>query len=386
MVENSVVVHRYSYLDATPARTQASANQFLQEGRELLNRTLLSTKWSYPEATPKKCLGAPASNSYIYVPIPGTLQPVDKRDFSGSFGSSSVVPNMREWGSPVDDAEEFNMNNLPSFGSTDLDYLFDPRIAPSSDEENIKQQIAKAPPPEQFDQSPLFKVFPQPHLHVFGNAEMIAPCKIPAFSKADPIPIFPNTLPVKPLSNARRAWLVPVRGTLPWNHATPAVVLDPKISPQLPRSADPVVSLPIAWTHASLRAFWMFLLELKQRTGLGPITVSFTAAGYGSIRTLNSRVPRFEYMDSDDEELNASPSQGSPDTMTSSNWNLNALGSVDYIKVYHNAQLSMHLRSVIDCFGFEMKTGDGNEVMKVRVLESARLVLVDDLTRGVLVL
>ncbi|KAG7095626.1 hypothetical protein E1B28_006350 [Marasmius oreades] len=391
MTEDSVVVHKYFYLDDKILTAQASStSQSLQEGRELVNQTLRSTKWFHTDAACSKRFWVPGSNVYMYVPIPDVLHPSRRRDLLG-YGSgcdSNSGLNMPEWNSPVDGAEVLDMDNLPLFESTDLDDLFDPRNAPLIVERNLNQQTANPPSVEQLDHSTLFKVFPQPHIHVFGNFEVTKPFKIPVYSKTDPIPIFPYTLPLKSPSNARRAWLVPVRGILPWEHATPAVLLDPKVSPQSPRSPNPALSLPIVWTHASLRAFWTSLLELKRRTGLGPISVSFTAAGCGSLQSFISRIPRSEYMDSDEEEeVNPSPNpisgSDASDTPAGSNFHPNPLDSVDYIKIYHQSQFSMHFRNMVDRFGFEMKAGDGNE--KVRVLKKARLVLVDDVARGVLV-
>ena len=215
-------------------------------------------------------------------------------------------------------------------------------------------------------------------MHVFSNFETREPSTISVYSKTVPIPIPPYTVDtMSPPPNRRRAWLVPVRGTLPWDHATQAVVLNSGLSQQVPRPSALGSSLPIVWTHSSLLEFWNLLLSLKRKKTLGPIGVSFTGAGSGSIRSLNRFIDRSDLEDDEGDASSTARATHKSNPLPKQN----PLDSVDYIKIYHNSQLSFYLRNVLDLFA----SGGGDGTLKVRVLKGARLVLVDELARGVLV-
>jgi hypothetical protein len=61
------------------------------------------------------------------------------------------------------------------------------------------------------------------------------------------------------------------------------------------------------------------------------------------------------------------------------------LSTVDYMKVYYDAVGSMNLRSVFDAWAYEIRDGQGVLVEKIRVLQGGKLVLMDNLSRGVLI-
>ncbi|KAK1233094.1 hypothetical protein PQX77_003734 [Marasmius sp. AFHP31] len=381
-MSDPIVVHLYSHFEALSTRPQSLSTHVLQEGREIVKQLSEESKWSHSRVL-KTTKWAPGDNVYIYSSPSGSLLPPTRDDMADlvSYGSGTHI---RQWGSTIDESELYSVDELTEFKSTTLDEIFIEEDKELSGEDSRSTQIEEPIPEEHLDHSSLYRVFPQPHMHVFSNFEAHRPSSVLTYSKTDPIPIHPytiNTMSSPP--NRRRAWLVPVRGTFPWDHATHAVVLDPGFSPQIPRSSTSGLSLPIVWTHSSVLEFWNLLLSFKRKKTLGPIGISFTGAGSGGLRHLNRLIDRSDLEDDDDE--------GPPSSATRETLDLepapkrNSLDSVDYIKIYHNSQFSFHLRNVVDRFAFEIDAGDGGGVLKVRVLKGARLVLVDELSRGVLV-
>jgi hypothetical protein len=75
------------------------------------------------------------------------------------------------------------------------------------------------------------------------------------------------------------------------------------------------------------------------------------------------------------------------DTPTDSNDSRPTLSKVDYIKVYLDAPRSFYVRSALDAWSYQLpcNSADGRP-QKIRVLKSARLLLLDDSLQPVLVL
>ncbi|KAJ8072543.1 hypothetical protein PM082_016102 [Marasmius tenuissimus] len=376
MSDDPIVVHLYSHFEALSTRPQSLSTHILQEGREIVKQLSGKSKWSHVCGlnTTNWALG---DNIYIYSSSSGDLLPPTRIETADLVGYGHEA-HIRQWGSPVDESELYSVDELTEFQSTTLDEIFIEEGSESAGEDSRSTEIAE----EHLDHSSLYKVFPQPHMHVFSNFEAHRPSSVRTYSKAEPIPIPPYTTDtMSSPPNRRRAWLVPVRGTLPWDHATHAVVLDPGFSPQMSRSSTSGLSLPIIWTHSSVLGFWNLLLSFRREKTLGPIGISFTGAGSGVLRHLNRLIDR-----SDLEDDDAPTSSATRETLDyKPPPKRNSLDSVDYIKIYHNSQFSCHLRNVVDLFTFENDAGDGGGVLKVRVLKGARLVLVDELSRGVLI-
>lgn len=66
---------------------------------------------------------------------------------------------------------------------------------------------------------------------------------------------------------------------------------------------------------------------------------------------------------------------------TESGPSLSPLSVLDHIKVYHDAPSAMHVRNALDVWAYIVP---GQE-HKIRVLKHARLVLVDERAKGVLI-
>ena len=172
--------------------------------------------------------------------------------------------------------------------------------------------------------------------------------------------IFPNLTFSLP-DDARVAWLIPIRGTFPWENCTSGAFLDASCT--IPVPSSPIID-QISWTQGSVLKFWDFLLRLRQVGKLGPLGISFNCS-------LQSRI-------------SPTTTNFTIDTMpfpqeTYSNFNLSM---VDYIKVNHDTPCRLYVRNALDAWSYEVRDADGF-VKKIRLLKGARLVLVDARSRGI---
>lgn len=65
------------------------------------------------------------------------------------------------------------------------------------------------------------------------------------------------------------------------------------------------------------------------------------------------------------------------------------LALIDHIKIYHDTRFTMAIRNILDAWRFDAvegttATGEPN-IKKIRILKGARLVLLDERSKGVLV-
>ena len=152
------------------------------------------------------------------------------------------------------------------------------------------------------------------------------------------------------------AWLVPIRGILPWDNATSAEFLDNEDIPA--PSTDSSGSGRLLWTQTSLRKFWDLLLELRKNQALGLLGISFHVARQSKQQSIASML--------------SLPSQ--PPSL--------GLSVVDYIKVYHDAPNTLLVRNVLDIWQYVYQTEDG-QTKKIRMLKGSKLVLLDAVSRAV---
>ena len=175
------------------------------------------------------------------------------------------------------------------------------------------------------------------------------------------------------------AWLIPVRGTLPWEHCTSGALLDD--SNFIPTPSSPIIDDQISWTQDSILKFWDFLLRLRQVGKLGPLAISFNCAPQSRISPVTTNM---------DEPIRLNPNITTTTTTTLTDTlpypqeprsNLN-LSMVDYIKVNHDGPCRLYVRSALDAWSYEVTDTDGC-IKKIRLLKGARLVLVDACSRGI---
>ncbi|KAJ7291040.1 hypothetical protein C8J57DRAFT_1163042 [Mycena rebaudengoi] len=278
-------------------------------------------------------------------------------------------PILKEWGAEIDSDEIYDTSELEEFISTDLVYLELP----------IKRtnlgSINDEPPPKRrkLDTASLRNVIPQPHIFP-SKASTTSVSSVPPYSKTKPIPIPPHTHPLPaPSPYARRAWVIPARGSLPWRHATTAALL--LDSTDLPEPPDPQSYNEIAWTASALASFWDFLLTIRERGKHGSIGISFNVSQYSS----SSSQPTYSEVSGMGAQVSSIDLQPAPSTASSVPLSV-PLMFTDHIKLYHEAPNSMQLRNILDAWVFE--SGEGT---KIRLLKGARLALLDERSKGVLV-
>lgn len=179
----------------------------------------------------------------------------------------------------------------------------------------------------------------------------------------------PYTLPLTGLTEWDRcAWLVPVRGSFPWTESTSGVLLGSSHDMPVPPSAQ---ANEIAWTPRAISRFWEFLLRLRDVGNLGPLGLSFHPASSQPAPDKSIRTSK---------TLATAKHTGTNPNSTSSVDPFVSIAAIDYIKIYHDWPQSLYLRGVLDAWAFE--TGE----RKVRVLVGAKLLLLDDKSKGVMIL
>jgi hypothetical protein len=349
---------------------------------------------------------------------------------------------LKEWGSSVEENEIWALADLEEFQSTDFSSLLRKESLPRSQDTKKRarspedeQRDADSGPAEakrrKLDDGPLHGVIPrvstalqvcsspkssyQEHPPLFLQphilpSKLVDPAnlhtKTKAYKKTSPILLPPFTSPLpQPSPHDRRAWIIPVRGVIPWKGSSPAETLQEpgaKPIPPTPRSLEPVF-----WSHTALKSFWEWLQILQDGGKLGTLGISFHAAararnggllsstsnghggGDGTGSTWEARAQnRILGLGGGAQRLtkDATTTTGVGDDIEpTTKVQQPNLSTVDYIKVYHDAIGSMSLRSVFDVWAYEIRDGQGVLVEKIRVLQGAKLVLMDNLSRGVLI-
>lgn len=188
---------------------------------------------------------------------------------------------------------------------------------------------------------------------------------------------------------------MPIRGTLPWEGSSSAILLDDLEHEDLhtPRT---VSHGRITWTRTSLRNFWNFLLAVQRAESLGPLSLSFHAAMPTTANASTADEPQSDCSLTGGNRYAASESclSKSKSSLPPSN---TSLPMVDHIKIYHDNGCAMYIRNVIDAWkcqitpetnGTADRGGSNKEgpskVENVRVLKGAVLTLVDETSNGVL--
>ncbi|KAH7337589.1 hypothetical protein B0J17DRAFT_663528 [Rhizoctonia solani] len=160
---------------------------------------------------------------------------------------------------------------------------------------------------------------------------------------------------------SRAAWIIPVRGRAPWEGCSGAVV---SLRPIKERKKKVII-----WTPASLRSFWTQMAGFRETKRVGSLSLSFEA------------VP-------------GKPSDLEAPKQTSE---LKASRSFEFIKLYHDARVSLKLRTILqvlefadeDRYGIDAdvpKEGELGTVNMRRLLgASTRLALLDSTGHIVLI-
>lgn len=187
---------------------------------------------------------------------------------------------------------------------------------------------------------------------------------------------------------------MPVRGTLHWEAATAAALIDmlDDTLPSGPTSESAGDTQPkncITWTHAALRFFWDFLLSIQQVNVFGNLSLSFHTAPPHNFAVNESKSIEFNSIGGGNRDIfsaEIATKSFAQEPFRSS------LLAVDHIKLYHDVEHAMYLRNALDAWSYhslpvctdeEMAAGQV-EAEKIRMLKGARLVLVDENSEGIL--
>lgn len=234
----------------------------------------------------------------------------------------------------------------------------------------------------------------QPHLYSSRPTQDDPDFQRGSLSKLKPSPIPPHTLESAQAyiddPFARLGWIIPIRGRLQFDGATSASMSacgsgdhsSPEqclpVAPKPTDDTDPTTS-ELVWTRDALIAFWEFLKGLREAGRIGPLSLSFRAV---HPPTTPSMEP-YSYVGSHKQTTGPSgiPSSMSTVIPTSASTGPAAvpLQLVDHVKVYHDAWYTPTVRAILRAWSYQK---DGQ---KIRLLKDARLVLVDERSRGLLI-
>ncbi|KAJ7846068.1 hypothetical protein B0H14DRAFT_3681884 [Mycena olivaceomarginata] len=213
------------------------------------------TRWINPKqnSSTSQARASPSENS------PFTPGPAPEITFKPpKITTARSLRNLAEWNADISRSDDvFNLNKLEEFKNTDLDFLTArTAVKRSHSKASLQERASKR---RKLDIATLRNVISQPHVLPSTMPASAKKSSVAPYSKCKPIPL---PLP-DPLPYTRRSWVIPVRGSLPWRHATSAVVLqDPG---DLPEPPDPYTHEEIAWTAAALASLWSFLLLLRDK-------------------------------------------------------------------------------------------------------------------------
>ncbi|EPQ51782.1 hypothetical protein GLOTRDRAFT_96049 [Gloeophyllum trabeum ATCC 11539] len=286
---------------------------------------------------------------YIHSRIPPTLED----------HATEALRTLREWNAPAASDELLEIDDLEEFQSTDLEYLLRYAVE-QADRERERQARPRRRRRINAGVPSLYGLIPAPHYRgqLPHQPQQIQLLPLKPYSRQPPIPLASDV----DLSEffhesniyARCAWIIPVRGHPPWEGSTPARIVDSDDPRQLGvrsvETTDSETKEPyICWNPDAVRAVWDFLLTFHQNGRFGPIGLAFEPV-----------------LDSETDEVSG-----------------DELDDVDYIKVYHEAYLSMYLRNVLDLWSYTPGSNAGPGAShrpsnKIRMMKGARLVLVKD--------
>ncbi|GLB39795.1 hypothetical protein LshimejAT787_0703050 [Lyophyllum shimeji] len=368
MLSPQFIVHNYS------CSGTSQPTLLLERAHALIHAATLPSAWSNVQNVVSVTAFRASARCVQYPPLNVLIH-----------AAKSAAHSLREWGTPTGDDDDIStLDDLEDFISTDLSFLADVRPASQA---LSSVPAPPSPPPHELDLNPLHDAIPQPHIHPSFSSPPARPLKLVPYQKTQPLPVPPYTLPFAPAPYARSAWLIPVRGTFPWDHSTRAVMLSPSSSSLhddvLPISASArpdqrngVPPMTVAWTRASLAAFWAFLLDVREKRAARMIGLSFHASRPLDAQRSqlldtpttaelcgNGRTPALRVL---------TPAPGTSATTAAASAPAPAyrvaLSGVDHIKVYHDAENAMHLRNLFHLWSYVMPSAGSQAPKKIRVL------------------
>ncbi|KAH7883056.1 hypothetical protein F5I97DRAFT_1930647 [Phlebopus sp. FC_14] len=270
----------------------SSPSSRLEHGRAMAAASSICVGWVTPPPIPAgRELNVCHDKLFEYMLKAPQFTTGDKR---------SDLESLQEWNEPFSELVDdyFRLQDLGEFESTDFQILLNllSHAKPESPS-HVEKRLSDADLPVGYSTkrprlvtASIADLIPQPHFIAgpAGNFDFVDSNKITPFRKAQPSPVPPyDTNSITQLLNSgfrRGAWLVPVRGSPPWDGATTALILDSGRNISGASSSSPsehtgsLSSCRITWTRKSLLSFWKFLVSIQQAKKLGPMSLSFHAA------------------------------------------------------------------------------------------------------------
>ncbi|KAG1859195.1 hypothetical protein F4604DRAFT_1930728 [Suillus subluteus] len=389
----------HSYLNDERSTLSYSAAT-LELGRDLAHAALSNLGWKKPSVSFNRRLFAALKHDRLYQFRLG-VPPSDEEALALEALEEFIHPNLE---APC--ACPARKRPAPQDSRPDIRDSQSRQTAHSSTYEVSLEPPTKRP---RYDIASISNLIPQPH-YVPGPSVGFRPLDnehLRPYRKAQPSLIAPFDIASAKLflntSYNRAAWLIPVRGVLPWDDATCATILEP---PQVPQGDDtpPLPSGPaplrdgisrITWTHHSIVHFWQFLISIQQAENFRSISIGFHSAPSDAAFTLDSALG----LTSGSGNRPVQPAQagrsGDLSDGLSDQVRHAQLEATDFIKVYHDTKYSFHLRNILDAYMYipgetaleRRHLADceiAGSITKIRLLKLARLVIFDDRSRAVL--
>ncbi|XP_006455298.1 hypothetical protein AGABI2DRAFT_121227 [Agaricus bisporus var. bisporus H97] len=284
---------------------------------------------------------------------------------------------LKDWGTPAEGIEIFRVAELTEFSSTE--FFSATKISISRPRSPLPENVPAKK--RKLNRESLYRLIPQvnwsflrpckcaksnqPHFFPSPNRVSSKQTEFRPFKKTNPKFISPYLSFPAFLEWDRCTWIIPIYGRLPWPESTSAMLLDQ--TPGDPASPSPEAN-EIAWTAEAVLQLWAFLLDLRTAGKLGPLALSFQLASQGTTESTRSRTLLT------DSHIQTHMSNPYPATSSLS------ISDVDHIRVYHDGPKCLGLRTVLDAWKFK------NNGRGTRLLVGAKLVLLDEQSRGIMVL
>ncbi|KAI0273875.1 hypothetical protein BGY98DRAFT_997983 [Russula aff. rugulosa BPL654] len=386
MNKDPITVHAFSPIVQSqdqPSESDAAREDafLLSRGRSVLHAGCHTIGWQTPNARElEDCF---LNNAFIYLPTP-PLVPA---------AGALVIGTMKEWDTRPSVSEKFSIADLEPFCSQHTPpptILKEGRSRRSSGSFTSRRPPTKRKKVEE-DMGPLDGLITLPHY-------IPAPFKSshPALPHVPP-DICPSFVPVPPQNKSsieallssiysRVAWLIPVRGLPPWEGISRASMALSHIS-LLPGDGHLSASTDsdIVWTYSSFQQFWTFLRSCLETPGsvTGPLSLSFCA----SPRSDRTGLQRASESSTTSAYL---PANRETEITPSDPPSPQPIANIDYVKVYCDAPRAMLVRQILREWAYEEGRHAGDPTRRdpmeaVRILEFAKLVLVDERGEGVLI-
>ncbi|KAF9530603.1 hypothetical protein CPB83DRAFT_892566 [Crepidotus variabilis] len=381
MKEHCFTIHDYS---GTNQRSSYSEGQLFTQAQRIIHSATQASGWSWGVYTDN---GEKSNrNAFVYNKSPPSI-------------SSNLRTKDKLWGSQFSEDEVCSLEELDEFLVSTKSHrefsLVTSALLPS------RELPGPVKRPRPFDEQPsskrrkvdfesIFRIIPQPHIHPSPYLPSLSDPKGRPFCKTTPSFIPPYT-DFSMNSDDRLAWLIPIRGAFPWLHCSTGQLVDS----DFPMQALFVESSPVIWTKSILLGFWDYLLSLRRNAPVGALGIAFhpvrvpkAVSGSSSDNPKNDGDPRPKMTAT--SYLSATPSDSTLSRPKGRQSDNQPLLDIDYIKIYHAASCSFYVRSALDIWVYHPSNNGDTAVhaephLKIRPLRGARLPLVDDISRGVLV-